>query len=135
MMSFTTAIVTTFTMQAVILLLIPFVANIGGASAYWYCFFILFIYGLFQGMCQTCIGCFNAKLPSRYVAIFLTSHGVSGIAANMLRLTGLLIWPTAAMMTDSSGEAISVVDDSNDFKSCLFMLSISAIVILVCIPV
>ena len=132
--SFTTTIVTTFAIQALILILIPFLANIGGAAAYWYCFSILSVYGLFFGIGQTCISCYNSKLPSSYIAIFLTSHGLSGIAANMLRLTGLSIWPTATMITNSSGEATSTVDDANAFKSCLFMLLISSCVVLLCIP-
>ena len=81
------------------MLIIPFAANVGGALAYWYCFTILFFYGLFSGVCQACCYSFNAKLPSSYIAVFLTSHGFSGIASNMLRLAGLTLWPTVTMIT------------------------------------
>ena len=44
-------LVITFTMQAVIMLLLPFSADLGGTLAYWLCFALLFSYGLFSGVC------------------------------------------------------------------------------------
>ena len=119
--SFSSHIVSTFAVQAAIMLLIPFAGNVGGTEAYWYCYCLLFVYGLFSGVCQSACYSYNAKLPSSYIAVFLTSHGLAGIASNLLRLAGLSIWPTQQVIATSTGEAISTVDDSNAFKSCLFM--------------
>jgi hypothetical protein len=43
--------VVTFNMQALVMLLLPFIANIGGSTAYWLCFALLNAYGLFSGIC------------------------------------------------------------------------------------
>ena len=49
--SFSITVVATFIPQAIILLLIPFAVNFGGATAYYSCFVLLFLYGLFAGVC------------------------------------------------------------------------------------
>ena len=86
-------LIATFVAQAVIMLLLPFTAEIGGASAYWLCFALLFLYGLCSGVSNALAYSYNAKLPSSYIAIFLTSHGAAGIFSNLLRLLSLYLWP------------------------------------------
>lgn len=44
-------LVFTFICQALIMFALPFVAAIGGTSAYWLCFGLLFLYGLAAGTC------------------------------------------------------------------------------------
>ena len=93
-------IVGTFIAQAVVMLLIPFSANVGGTQAYWSCFALLFLYGLFSGVCQAACYDLNAKLPKPYIATFMTSHGVSGLASNALRLAAMQFWPTGVVISD-----------------------------------
>lgn len=90
----------TFVAQAAVMLLIPFAANIGGTPAYWSCFTLLFLYGLFSGVCQAACYDLNAKLPKSYIATFMTSHGVSGLASNALRLITMLFWSTNVAISD-----------------------------------
>ena len=68
--SLSTLIVLTFSLQAVILLLLPISANIGGTVAYWLCFGLLFLFGLVSGLCQAACYSYNAMLPHNYIGIF-----------------------------------------------------------------
>lgn len=79
----------TFITQAFVMLLIPLTANVGGPVAYWACFALLAVFGLVSGANQTALFDLNAKLPKSYIAAFLTSQGLSGVVANLLKLAGL----------------------------------------------
>lgn len=127
---FSTTIVLTFILQGVIMLILPLTANLGGAVAYWLCFLELFIYGLLSGICQSACYSYNAKLPARYIAVFLTSHGVAGIFSNVLRLVSLFIWPVATEAATSAEE----VDTTNALKSCMFIQCSGVMVVLMCVP-
>jgi len=107
------------------MLLLPFTANVGGSTAYYLCGFLLFIFGLFSGVCQTACYGYNAKLPSSYIAIFLTSQGLAGIFSNLLRLASLWLWPI-------NGDTQSTA--SSAFKACFFMQCSGILVVLVCLP-
>ena len=98
--SSSTVLIGTFVAQAAIMLLIPFSAKIGGSTAYWLCFTLLFAYGLFSGVCQAVCYDLNAKLPKSYIATFMTSHGVSGLGSNVLRLVSMMLWSTGAAISD-----------------------------------
>ncbi len=131
--SFSSLIVITFAMQALIMLLIPFVASVGGTSAYWLCFALLFTFGLFSGVCQTACYGYNAKLPSSYISVFLISHGLAGIFSNVLRLTSLSLWPIeddVEVGVTTAGADFS----SNAFKACLFIQCSGVAVVLLCLP-
>lgn len=79
-------------LQVIILLILPSLASIGGNVAYWSIFVTLFIFGFISGGVQTLAYSYNSRLPDRYIAIFTTSQGLSGLAANLLRLLTLSIW-------------------------------------------
>lgn len=49
--SFTLRIVSTFMLSAIILILIPLLANFGGALGFWSVFAVLFFFGLITGIC------------------------------------------------------------------------------------
>mmetsp|Transcript_29243 Transcript_29243/g.38951 ORF Transcript_29243/g.38951 Transcript_29243/m.38951 type:complete len:114 (-) Transcript_29243:336-677(-) len=87
--NYASLLVVTFISQAVIMFLLPFTAQVGGTTAYWLCFVLLFLYGLSSGVCQALCYSYNAKLPSSYIATFLTSQGIAGIFSNLLRLLSL----------------------------------------------
>ena len=125
--AFSKLIVTTFLTQALIMFLLPFIANIGGSTAYYSCGFLLFILGLFLGVCETACFAYNAKLPSSYIAIFLTSQGLAGIFSNMVRLASLWLWPIIDGDTQSTAA-------SSAFKACLFMQCSGILVLLLCLP-
>jgi len=59
--------------QAVLLALVPILANIGGEVGFWSVFMTLVVLGWFCGVVQGCVYRENAKLPGPYIGIFLTS--------------------------------------------------------------
>lgn len=48
--SMSTTIFTTFIAQVICMILLPFAAVMKDAMAYWLCFSLLFVYGLFAGI-------------------------------------------------------------------------------------
>ena len=129
--NYASILVATFIAQAIIMIMIPFSADIGGSSAYWLCFALLFFFGLFSGVNNALCYSYNAKLPSSYIAVFLTSHGAAGIFSNLLRLISLNIWPiSSANLTGASG-----LDDTDSaFKQCLFIQTVGVFIVLLCLP-
>lgn len=86
-------IIGSFAIQAALLSLVPFLANLGGCQGFWAVFCTLVVTGWFAGISQSCLYAENAKLPSRYIGIFLTSQGLAGIFSNVLRFATLELWP------------------------------------------
>ena len=78
-----------FGIQAVLLTMMPILANIGGPTGYWTMFFALVVDGWFAGISQGVVYFENAKLPGKYIAIFLASQGLAGIFSNVLRFVTL----------------------------------------------
>ena len=64
-------IIANFSIQAVLLTIMPILANIGGPTGYWTMFLDLVVFGWFTGMLQGAVCSENAKLPGNYIAIFL----------------------------------------------------------------
>ena len=113
------------------MIMIPFSAEIGGSTAYWLCFALLFFFGLFSGVNNALCYSYNAKLPSSYIAIFLTSHGAAGIFSNLLRLISLNIWPISP---GNSTSAPGLDDTDSAFKQCLFIQTVGVFIVLLCLP-
>ena len=82
-----------FAVQAVLLSIMPFFANLGGARGYWAVFLTLDLDGWFAGVVQSCLFAQNARLPGKYIGIFLTSQGLAGIFSNVMRFATLELWP------------------------------------------
>ena len=94
-LAFSTTILITNAFIALTMLALPLAASLGDTLAYWLCFTLLFIYGLFSGILQAACYSYNAKLPQEYIAVFLTSHGLAGVCSNALRMLSLCIWPVS----------------------------------------
>ena len=92
--SFTLRIVSTFMIQALVLILIPLLANIGGAVGYWSVFGILFFFGLINGICVASSFSMAGGLPFKYMGAMMLGQGISGISSNIFRAITLIIWPT-----------------------------------------
>lgn len=90
----------TFIAQAVIMLFIPVAANFEGATAYWSCFVLFAFYGLISGINQTALSDANAKLPTNYIAIFLTSQPIAGVVSNLLMLLSLILYNSESESVD-----------------------------------
>ena len=80
--------------QALVLVLIPFLANIGGTIGYWSVFAILFFYGLINGVCVASSFSMAGGLPFKYMGAMMLGQGISGISANIMRAITLILWPT-----------------------------------------
>jgi hypothetical protein len=80
--------------QALVLVLIPVLANIGGAVGYWSVFGILFFFGLINGICVASSFSMAGGLPFKYMGAMMLGQGISGISSNIFRAITLIIWPT-----------------------------------------
>ena len=78
-------IIANFGIQAVLLTIMPILANIGGSTGYWLMFIDLVVFGWFTGILAGAVYYENAKLPGKYIAIFMASQGISGISSNLIR--------------------------------------------------
>lgn len=79
--------------SCLVMISLPFTASIGGSVAYWIIFTSLFIHGFFLGLGHTACYAQMARLPSAYMAVYLTSEALAGVFTNMLRFTSLELWP------------------------------------------
>ena len=98
-----------FATQCVLLILVPIFANVGGSTGYWLVFMTLIVLGWFSGIVQSCLYQENAKLPGRYIGIFLTSQGLGGIFTNIFRFCTLKIWPDSPFISASACYLIAVL--------------------------
>ena len=87
----------------------PIFANVGGSTGYWLVFMTLIVLGWFSGIVQSCLYQENAKLPGRYIGIFLTSQGLGGIFTNIFRFCTLKIWPDSPFISASACYLIAVL--------------------------
>jgi len=92
--SFTLRIVSTFMISALVLVLIPVLANIGGGIGFWSVFTILFFFGIFTGVCQASVFSMAGGLPFKYMGAVMLGQGIAGISSNIFRAITLIIWPT-----------------------------------------
>jgi solute carrier family 29 (equilibrative nucleoside transporter), member 1/2/3 len=105
-------------LSAIILIVIPFLAHIGGAYAFWSVFVVLFIYGIILGIQQASIYSMAGVLPFRFMGAVMVGNGVAGIASNILRALSLIIWPVKV--------------PGNEFKGALVFFLIAAVFMIIC---
>ena len=107
-----------FVVQSAILIAMPFVVNIGGAVAYWSCFSLLIVFGMFNGTCFTTLYRMVAVFPSKYMASMMLGMGVAGLGSNLLRALTLASFPANKKV-------------NNEFKGSLTMFVIAVIVLVI----
>jgi hypothetical protein len=69
--SFTLRLVSAFMIEALVLVSLPFLANIGGAVGYWSVFAVLFFFGLITGIILASMFSLAGGLPSKYMAVMI----------------------------------------------------------------
>jgi hypothetical protein len=69
--SFTLRLVWAFMIEALVLVSLPFLANIGGAVGYWSVFAILLLFGLITGIILASMFSLAGGLPSKYMAVMI----------------------------------------------------------------
>jgi len=117
---FTCTIVTCFLGQAVVLALMPFVVNIGGAVAYWTCFSLVLVFGIFSGTGGVTLYRMVAAFPPRYIASLMLGIGVAGVSANVMRAVTLWSFPADER-------------PDNEYRGTLAMFSIAIFIMLLCV--
>ena len=117
---FTCTIVTCCLIQAGVLALMPFVVNIGGAVAYWSCFSLVFVFGIFNGTCFFTLYRMVAAFPPRYMASLMLGIGVAGLSSNVMRAVTLWSFPADAK-------------PGNEYRGTLAMFGIAIFIMLLCV--
>ena len=118
-LSNTTKLVPSFILTGVIMLILPYLANIGGSTAYWSCFFALIVLGAFQGATQGTVFTMAAEFPFKYMGAVMVGNGLAGIGSNFFRGATLVVFP-------SDG------GDKNEFYGALAIFIFSTIIVVLC---
>jgi phosphatidylglycerophosphate synthase len=79
--------------QAIVMVLIPIIANIGGKIGYWSWFAILMIFGLISGIGIASVFSLAGGLPPKYMGAVVLGNGITGFVVNVLRAITLELWP------------------------------------------
>ena len=101
------------------MLMLPYLASIGGSTAYWSCFIVLIVLGVFQGVVQGTVFTMAAAFPFKYIGAVMVGNGLAGIGSNFFRGATLVAFP-------SDG------GDNNDFKGALALFIFSTIIVVLC---
>jgi equilibrative nucleoside transporter 1/2/3 len=91
--SFNLRIVLSFMIQAIVMVLIPSIANIGGKIGYWSWFAILMIFGLISGIGIASVFSLAGGLPPKYMGAVVLGNGITGFVVIVLRAITLELWP------------------------------------------
>ena len=91
--SFNLRIVLSFMIQAIVMVLIPIIANIGGKIGYWSWFAILMIFGLISGIGIASVFSLAGGLPPKYMGAVVLGNGITGFVVIVLRAITLELWP------------------------------------------
>lgn len=104
-----------------ILLIIPFVAAIGGHLGFWLTFCVLTVLGFCNGVAQASVFGLAGGMPFRFMAGVMLGNGLSGIVCNCMRGITLKAFPP-------------VVGKEKDaaFKSALIFFMIAVIFLWFC---
>lgn len=117
--TYTKRLVPCFIVCMLTMVSLPYLGSFSNeASAYWSCFWALFIFGWFSGVAQGAIFGMAAAFPFKYMGAVMFGNGISGIGANGFRALTMLIW-------DSTGPDKQVNDD-NLFKGTLVFFILCA---------
>jgi len=119
--SFTLRIVSTYFLSAIILVVIPLLARMGGAVAFWSVFLVLFVFGIVLGVQQASVFSMAGVLPFRFMGAVMLGNGIAGIACNILRAATLIIWPVG-----------DVTKPNNQFIGALSFFLLAAVFMVVC---
>lgn len=107
--------------QALLLVLIPLLANVGGAVGYWSVFAIFFLFGLINGVCVSSLFSMAGGLPFKYMGAMMLGQGISGISSNILRAITMIVWPSGS--TDHP---------DNAFISTMVLFLLSSVFMIIC---
>ena len=119
--SFTLRLVSAFMIEALVLVSLPFLANIGGAVGYWSVFAVLFFFGLITGIILASMFSLAGGLPSKYMAIMILGQGISGFSSSLLRALTLIIWPIGKSELNN-----------NEFISTIALFLFAAVLLIIC---
>lgn len=117
--SFTTRIVTCFIISASVTIAFPFLASIGGKTAFWLVFLDLLIFGINSGVVRATIYSLAAALPFSYMGALMLGTGFSGIFTNVLRGLTFWLWP----MDESA---------NNNYYAIVACCSFAAFILVLC---
>ena len=116
----TTRLVPGFLITAIIMILLPILANQGGAFGYWSCFWVLLLFfGVFFGACRLTVFQMAAAFPFKYMGAVMVGNGAAGLGSNFFRAATLLVFPT------DGGE-------DNEFYGAMSIFVFAAIVEILC---
>ena len=115
----TMRLVPCFIIVGIIMVILPFLANIGGAVAYWSCFSILVFLGIFYGAAQGTVFAMAAAFPFKYMGAVMVGNGIAGIGSNLVRAATLKAFP--------ADEGVN-----NQFYGALTMFSVSLLIMVLC---
>jgi len=114
-----TRLMPSFAILAASMVIIPLVANIGGATGFYICDVLLLFFGLASGVAQGTTFMAAAAFPFEYMAIVMLGNGISGFGTNLLRGLTLVIWPSSK-------------DDKNEFRGALALFLFAALILGLC---
>lgn len=94
MPSYTIRIVPTFIAGAVFMLVMPFLASLGGPTLnFWACFIAIALMGISMGINNVSLFQLAAELKANYLAGLFLGQGLGAILLNLLRVWTLSRWP------------------------------------------
>ena len=93
--SYSSKVIFAFILQLIMILPVPFLANIGGGTGYYTTMIALAIFGVGSGVAQVTVFSMGAKFPFKYMAAIMLGNGIAGIGSNILRVITLLIFPAS----------------------------------------
>lgn len=108
-----------FAAQAICMLIIPALCDIGGSAGFYSTTILLVFLGFFSGACQGTAFSLAAAFPPEYMSAVMFGNGVSGFGSNLLRAATLAIWPASE-------------DQKNSFIGAMALYSIAFVILLGC---
>ena len=91
--SYNFRITLSYVVSAIILLMIPFLAEVGDTAGFWLVLTALVIFGWFAGLGQGAVYALAGGMPFKYIAAIMLGQGISGIFSNVLRTITLCVFP------------------------------------------
>ena len=82
-------------LSAIIMLLIPLLADIGDARGFWSVFGLMIFFSAVQGINTSSIFTLAGGLPPKYMGALMLGGGIGGIGATIARALSLYIFPVA----------------------------------------
>ena len=108
-----------FIIVGIIMVILPFLADMGGAAAYWSCFGTLILLGIFYGATQGTVFAMAAAFPFKYMGAVMVGNGVAGLGSNLVRAATLKAFPADG-------------GPDNEFYGALAMFGVSLVILILC---